>query len=322
MTYEILFKFIVDLIVALSNWLYPILILIALLLYRKPISDLLDRVRKGELFGNKFETDPAVDELQESVQEAEKEVAKQLQEGEYNIHGDRALITGSSNIIIQGDEPEIASNDSKQTEIDINQILDDSKKSPEIAIIRLSNLLERESKAILGSMGFLPRGLRIVGIHPIRELTGRGFLPNNTINSLRKFWDLRNKIVHGEGKVDEKEILRVLDIGIELLKTIRTIPHEQHTVYEVVDVYEDSDCKTKKRDVRGLILDSKTPDGGFLRRLFHTSKMDYYQLGESVSWEWDESLKFDDSWYIDKTDGTIKKIGGSLNFVGRHINEI
>ncbi|PZU99519.1 MAG: hypothetical protein DCF32_18605 [Leptolyngbya sp.] len=297
MTPEVLFKLIIELIVALSNWLWPLVALITLLVYRKPIAALLSRIKKGELFGQGLELEPAVDEFQQVVEQAGKEV-------------DRLPSTS------------LQTEESKQTNVDVNAILDDSKGSPELAIIRLSNLLENESKAILGSMGFLPRTLRISVYRAIQELNYRGLLPESTINSLKKFWELRSKIVHGRADINEKEILRVLDIGIDLLKTIRSIPHEVHAVHAVIEVYDDPECTIKRGSVRALVIDSQVPDGGFMRRLFHTTKIDYYQPGKRVAWEWNLTNNIRESWYVDPIDGSKKKVGGSLDFIGRQIDEL
>lgn len=313
MTSEVWFKLIIDLITALSGWLYPLVILIGLLLYRKPISALLDRVKKGELFGNKFELEPAVDEFQESVQEVEKEVF-QLKEFVQDVENNNEESL---------DDSKIAASESKQTEIDVNQILDDSKGSPELAIIRLSNLIENESTAILGSMGFLPQHPRRLSAYgTIQELEVRGLLPKNTIKSIKQFSDLRNRIVHGKGIIDEKEILRVLDIGIVLLRTIRSIPHEIHSVHQLVDVFEDAECKNKRADVKGVLIASRSSDGMLLIRMFHTSKINYYEIGKRVIWEWDLSKKFDEGWYFDNKSGRVTKINASLDFIGRQIDEI
>lgn len=297
MTPEILFKLIIELVVALSNWLWPLVALITLIVYRKPIAALLGRVKKGEFFGQGFELEPAVDEFQQAVEQAGKEVA-------------------------QLPSPSGQAKESKQTDIDVNTILDDSKGSPELAIIRLSNLLENESKAILSSMGFLPRNSRISVYQAIQQLKERGLLPESTINSLKKFWELRSKIVHGRADANEKEILRVLDIGIDLLKTIRSIPHEVHTVHAVLEVYDDPECTIKRENFRALVINSKVPDGGFMRRLFHTTKIGYYRLGKRVAWEWDLTNSIHESWYIDPVDGSKKKVGGSLDFIGRQIDEL
>lgn len=268
--------------------------------FKPEISNLLGRLKKGKFLNQEIELESEVKDFDESVQLAVKE----------------------ANLLQEASETEIPKIESEQIETEINQILDDSKNNLELAVIRLSNLLEKESKLVLGSMGFLPRGRRLVGINAVRELSGRSFLPDYMMDSLLRFWDLRNKIVHGKGDIDENEILKILDIGIVLLKAIRSIPHEVHIVKDTVDVFEDSECKNIKNGVKGIIVESKTPDGGLLRRLFHTSKTDYYKPENRVSWEWDITTKFGESWYIDKNDGSKKKIGGSLDFIGRQIEDI
>lgn len=298
MNSETRFKLIIDLIVALSHWLWPLVALVVLILYRKPISALLGRVKKGELFGQGFELEPEVQEFQQAVKEAEKEVAQ----------------------LPPSSEP--VAEDAKQTEIDVNQILDDSKGSPELALIRLSNILENKAKGALGSMGFLPRNKRMSGFWAMQELSERGLLPQSAINSLRRFWDLRNRIVHGRGEIDEKEIVRVLDIGLDLLKIIRSIPHEVHAVEGTVEVYDDPECTRKRQQSKGVIINSQGSDGGFMRRLFHTTKTEYYHPGQRVMWEWNLVLSIPEGWFIDANDGSKKKIGGSLDFIGRTVEEI
>jgi ribonuclease HepT-like protein len=298
MSNEVLFRLMIDLIVALSHWLWPIVLLILLLVYRKPIAALLGRVKKGELFGQEFELEPEVNKFQESVKQAEKEIAQ---------------LPPSSDVDVA---------ESKRTEIDVNRILDDSKGSPELALIRLSNLLEPEAKNALGSMGFLPRNKRLSGFWAMQVLGDKGLLPQSAADSLKRFWDLRNRIVHGRAEVDEKEILRVLDIGIDLLKTIRSIPHEVHTVEQVVDVYDNPECTIKRVGSKAVILNSQTADGGLLRRLFHSTKTDHYKRGQRVMWEWELTRSIPEGWYIDSRDQSTKIIGGSLDFVGRTIAEI
>ncbi len=106
------------------------------------------------------------------------------------------------------------------------------------------------------------------------------------------------------------------------MKTIRSIPHEIHVVEDILDIFEDAECKNKRKGAVGIIITSESSDGSFYRRLFHTSKTDYYEKGKRVTWEWDLSRKFDESWYIDKKDGKTKKINGSLDFIGRQLDEI
>lgn len=297
MTQEVLFKLIIELIVALSYWLWPLVTLLVFLTFRKPITALLGRVKKGEIFGQGFELEPAVDEFQESVQQAEEEVAQ---------------------LPAKSESPP---DDSRQTDIEVNQILDDSKGSPELALIRLSNILENESKTILGSLGLLP--LRPISVYrAIEELEKRGFLPKNTIHSLKKFWELRNKIVHGRGQVDEKEILRVLDLGIVLLKTIRAIPHDIHVVQGLVDVYEDAECKHKRPAIKGVILESTSPSGERkTSRIVHTTKTSF-QVGKRVTWEWDLLAVIPVSWYIDPANGEKKMLESTLDFAGRLVDNL
>jgi hypothetical protein len=109
---------------------------------------------------------------------------------------------------------------------------------------------------------------------------------------------------------------------MDLLKSIRSIPHEVHTVEGVVDVYDDPDCTKKRQESKGVAINSQGSDGGFMRRFFHSTKTDSYEPGKRVMWEWDLNRKIDEGWYVDPVDGNAKKINGSLDFIGRTVEEI
>jgi len=93
----------------------------------------------------------------------------------------------------------------------------------------LSAILEKEVRILSASVGVLVQNYPT--ILPIKKLflslIEKGYLPKHAAESLNLFWELRNQIVHGHTPaVPERDILRVLDIGISLLRMIRIMLFE------------------------------------------------------------------------------------------------
>ena len=155
-------------------------------------------------------------------------------------------------------------------------------------------------------------------------LEQRGSLPKNATESVKTFWQLRNEIIHGKEVKNENNIIRVLDIGITLLRMLRAIPHEKNIVYHPgVNLYSNANCTEKRDGVKGLILETSSPDGSEkTHRIFPTTKLNYAK-GKQVAWEWNLSSIWTQTWYIDP-DTSDKKSAwiSSGEFVGRHIDEL
>jgi uncharacterized protein YutE (UPF0331/DUF86 family) len=316
---ETIFKLIIELLVGLSNYAWPAVVLVVAFMFRKPLRQLIENVRELELFGNKGRFTPKVDEFQKSVQELGSNV--EARDFKQAILGNLGKAP-TDEILINAEKEQFAE-ESQRTDEDIDQILSLSKNTPELAIIKIAGLLEDESKAILGSMGFLPSGRNIFSARGLlQEMEHRGLLPKNTDKSLNQFFDLRNRIVHGKNHDKAKEIYRVIDIGIELLKTVRNIRHEVHTIVDIMDLYDDDGLSVIRQGEKAIVIQSDTPDGGSLVRVFHTTNYDHYKKGDRVTWEWDFNKILDSGWIRSPKHGTPIAVGGSLDFAGRRLAEI
>lgn len=295
------FKLINELLAAIAKLLWPLITIIIILLFRSDLSAILKRLRKGKLFGQEMELDPYVEEFKKTVEEAQEEIPdSEIEEEEY--------------------DKEI-----KETDKDIREILEAAKISTELGVIKLSSILEREIRVLAGSLGQTTSKHRISSVNLFRRLVEKGYLPQHTTKSLQIFWDLRNKIIHGHKQKNERNILKVLDIGLVLLKTIKSIPHEINVIYHSgVDIYSDEQCNNLIPDVKGIILETTSPGRAQqFKRIFPTTRPEYYKKGKIVTWEWDLSRIWDKAWYKDPDTGEIKQAWGSAGeFVGRHIDEI
>jgi hypothetical protein len=180
------FKLINELITAIAHLLWPIVTLIIVVIFRGDIAALLRRVRKGKLFGQEMELDPAVTELRKAVEEAQEEIpASSVGKEQYE-------------------------KETEQLDRDEREVLDAAKVNPELGVIKLSSILEREIRVLAGSLGQFGQRTRGPAIHLFRALVDKGYLPVHTTKSIQMFWELRSQIVHGHASRDERNVLKVI----------------------------------------------------------------------------------------------------------------
>jgi len=156
----------------------------------------------------------------------------------------------------------------------------------------------------------------------VKRLVEAGVLTESAASALRLFTSVRNEIVHGDQVTSDAEILRALDAGIPLLRTILAIPRERHIVAKTdVPLYETADAKTPLHDAYGLILDFISPGVAQVTSHIYPAT-GLYEVGKEVSWEWG-GRQYPETWYRDPESGEIKLAwNGSLEFRGRHLDEV
>jgi hypothetical protein len=222
---------------------------------------------------------------------------------------------------------------------DIDTILEAARTNPRVAVIQLSTLIERELRIIVAMLGLpgpkLPtsdilrsREVTVSKIPPVRLgelLMGHNFLPQSTTASLKTFWQLYDRIIHGREYIHDDTILGILDSGVVLLERIRSIPHEIHVVHKTsIDLFSDNQCTELCSGVKGLIIESTTiGKTRTYKRIFPTTNWQYYQPQKQVTWEWDLTKSWKDTWYIEP-DTSEKAVAWSSagEFVGRHVEEL
>ncbi|MGD0570375.1 MAG: hypothetical protein ABSA78_18385 [Candidatus Sulfotelmatobacter sp.] len=204
------------------------------------------------------------------------------------------------------------------------QILEEAAASPVVAVMRLTLEIDRELRKLLAAtgnlaqyQGELPEAISLL------ERGNALQLPRELKDTLTQFWSLRNHIVHSQ--VSEHLALRALDYGLRILKMVKSIPRHSYVVYKSgITLYQDPACTRSREDVRGVILETFSPDGESLRKqIFPTTKS--YVPGESLSWEWNLHNKkgWGETWYRDPDTMEIKPAwSASLEFTGRDLNDI
>lgn len=292
---------------ALADLLWPILAFVALLIFKSELSGLLLRVRKGKLPGGlEFELDQAQKKTQEAI-DASADIREQDSEFKHPPVGDVTDVSDQS--FMQH----------------VSEILDEAATSPKAALLLLSVEIETQLRQLLAELPaeFKPSTR---GIPRMADALATKFgIPQSIRDAIKQFWAVRNKIVH-EGRGDEGDILRAIDIGITILGFLRSYPRERHiVVHSPVDVYKDQALVDPFQDVKAVILESIAsydPSGSqTVLRVFPTKRE--YPVGSAVSWEWSHKQIYGEAWYRDPESGSPKLAWSSSSlFNGRPLEEV
>ena len=274
---------------ALAALLWPILGFVFLWTFRNEIRGLLQRIRKGKFLGQEIELDEDLKELHQSAERAEEAAEERV-----------------------GYLP---------SEDVTTEIFREAARSPRAALLLLAAELEQSVREKCAAAGW-PDGKRMRLREAIDELGRQGNLPAHVTETFRLFMDVRNRLVHGH-EADDDDILRAIDSGVLLLRTIDAIPIERNVVKKIdVPLYSDPDCKNRITGVSGVILETTSPGGAQKHlRIFPTTKTDF-QIGKSVSCERNMTEVWEETWY--KDEAGVKKLAwhSCAEFVGRPLEEI
>ncbi|PSB23635.1 hypothetical protein [Stenomitos frigidus] len=303
-------KLVSELIGALANLLWPIVVLIIALKFRPEIRILLTRLKKGKLLGQEVELESNVEQLRETVEKAERESlqsssATYLSESDPNKNRLESIDVVASNPL-----------DGTQ-DAAIDKIVDLSATEPLAALLKLSQTLEKELKVLAVSTAVLRSNQRSSPRQLIRLMASKNILPPHTVESLDQFRDVRNKIIHESVEISHSTIFKVLDIGLQLLKTLRQVPVEVITVnHPGIPIYKDEDCVEEYEEVKGIILYYTSP-GTEMTKIWPVRKNVDFQKGDYVTKDWDCNYQWGQAWYIDPVTDK-KKIAwtGVCEFVG------
>jgi hypothetical protein len=195
-----------DLLSAVAALLWPVVLLLLLFSFRREFVRFIRRLKKARLFGQEVELGDELRELQRSVVEAQEET-----EAAPPLPGPVPPAAGIQ--LPAGFDEEI-------------EVLNVAAQSPTAGLMLLSSLVERRVDALI--QRFAPGG----GSTAVRlrqadkELTSLGHLPSSLTRSVDSFLHVRSRVVHG-GEASADEVLRAIDVGLRLLRTLRAVSPEQ-----------------------------------------------------------------------------------------------
>lgn len=283
------------LVQALSGYAWPSVALVAIFVFKRELSRLLARVRKGKFGENEIEFGEEIKELAKSAELVETETIPHNQ------------LTSTSS----------TENDDRSETF----VLQQAAISPDLGMLALWRIIEREIWELMVMGGHHPSSKDNVSMPVALNYLGRNAaVSKNLIESLKLFKDTRNKIVH-EGVGQRKDITRVIDIGITILRGLRAVPREINVCFHPgVPIYGDESC-TNQLEGLGVILETTSPGGAEkTHRIFPSTKL-WFVKGKRVSWEWSDSKRWGDAWYKDPDTQAVQKAwGASMEFVGRPLD--
>lgn len=281
----------INLIKAISTILWPITTLIIVLIFKSPITKLISRIQKGNLFGNEIEFAQEVKRLDSSLEKAKNEIPYS-----FNIE-----------------------DSDKYTDI-----LNKSAENPEIGILMVSAELEKKIRQIFSLTGLSNSHSYRSIVQSFDILEKSGYVSKNTIDSLRIFLDLRNKIAHGRAVDKSNNVVGMLDMGIGLLKLVDSIPHEKNFVYKFnVPIFKDNECTIPYEKGKAIILETHSANGVVKsKRIFPTTRTEY-EIGMQLTWEWSFENIWDKAFYIDPDSNKKKEAwSSSAEYIGRDIKNV
>ena len=290
-----------ELIKAISSLLWPTFAIVSIFIFKEEISRLLARIKKGKLLGQEIELEESLRQLNIKAIAAVSEV-DEIPKPE--------SVRDQAGVEYHQEDP-------------IKAILDEVSRSPQAGLLLLSAEIEKAIRHIWAYSGLINKGDYGTIHKAISVLSERDSLPKNVVGSLNLFWDIRNKIIHGSFSED-RNIYSAIDSGIHVLKAVKAIPHETHSVYHPgVDVYGDPEGNKLREGVKAVILETTSPGGSSKTKRVYPSTCNHFIKGKKVAWEWNDERRFNESWYRDPDTDEIKYgWSSSMEFVGRKLDEL
>jgi hypothetical protein len=284
-----------DLIRALASLMWPVIALVIVILLRKEFPLLVQRLRRASIGGQSIELDPQIRELEKRVEAAKEE---------------QSTLPASSPIDAAR---------SVNLARDQERLLELASRDRKLGIIAIAIEIERSLRELAAQLG-LPDYQRTSLSALMTALVQRGAIGASTVSSLDVFWQVRNRLVHGqEREISEAEAATMIDIGLSLLGLINAVPHETYKVVDVVPVFGDNEARQQLTDVRGVILEVSSPGGTRTeRRIYPTTKQ--YHAGKRVAWAWNMARAFPETWYREPRTGQVAQAwNSSAEFVGEEL---
>ena len=276
--------------------LWPLVLALALVLFRNEIVSLARRMKKGSAFGAEAEFER--DELQT-----------------LNIEAVRATNEAAPIATPVDPTPSDAPANVKLTSSVSDRVFSEASRSPQIGLMVLSAEMDKLARRLAAATGHNKN-------QSVRAQIGiwDSALPPHVKRAYQLFSEARNRIIHG-GAATDQEIWSAIDSGLLIYSALDSIPIEKNVVlHPNVDVYSDPEASVLM-GVKALIMET-THDGKTSARIFPTT-LNHYRPGMRLTWEWNMDRSWGDAWYRDPTDGEIKLAwNSSAEFVGRDLEQV
>jgi len=308
-------KHLADLLRAIAALAWPAFAVWVFHTYNEEIRGLLRRLKKGKLFGQEIELEEPLKKLEQDAKKA-KDAVPAI---EGIAYAKDTLTTNekgesSANAAAPAEEQRAKNDD------EIEKILSEAGRSPKAALLLLAAQVEKKLRDLLLGTGW-NKGRRIDGIRQGVDILGELELIHPTvISAARAFTVMRSRLIHGHVATDD-DILRAIDSGITILRTLEAIPHSVPIVYyPCAKLFYDREGQKPVEGVCGLMFETLKNPLTNEYMILPTLRNDY-KRGQRLSWEFNRAKTFPTMWYEDPDSGAIKAAWGySTEFVGRDLD--
>jgi hypothetical protein len=202
---------------AVGSLAWPVLVGLVLLLFRDELRRLMSRLRRGTLFGSEFELADALEEIHQGVEVGRRElVAAQAADDASEAEPIR---DGSVGEPPRKPTPEA---EPASTRGGVDKVREVASVSPSAGLMLLGAAVEEELRRVADDLGVATDRRYLPVSHLAQQLLLEEHIPTALAISVRRFWDVRNQVVHGRDRQDE-EVLSVIERGIEVLLALQLI---------------------------------------------------------------------------------------------------
>ena len=292
--------------------------------FRPQLRDLLSKVRKFHTAGLDFEV---AEQLQIKTAEIRQEHypdhpitgVPQLPNGK--SQDGTATPSGLSLVAAEHDPEAIAVPEQMHRSL-LDSLLTEAADAPKAIVIIMRQLVGTELRRLLAATGHYGRiggQIRQISFAEMLKDARVNLLRPELVSSIEKFRALANGVIHGE--LEPTVTTEIVPAGLNIIDSLRSIPHQRNFVHNInVAIYSDPQC-TIPAQGHGISLEGVSPSNERKLYIYPTTRT-HFVKGKEVAWEWSRENQWKGTWYRDES-GTIKQAwASSLEFVGRHLEDV
>jgi hypothetical protein len=316
-----------DILNGLAALMWPVVVITAIIIFTPEIRGFLRRIRMAKMFGGRVVFDKDLDKLQSGATAFEATPIPTVIPVEPEpvvVAAEASIVAGFTATAVGTAYSPTVTVSGDQLESEIEVVLGVAAMSPKAGLIQLSSDLERTTRRIIAITGHIGEMRSGASLRELAEILERvTTLPRGSLDVFGTLAQVRNEIVHGSTAVTDDEIMRAIDSGIVLLRSLKAVPLEINVVeHPGVAIYADSSGNDELPG-KGVILITTSPGGAVTSRRIFPTLRGHFVAGMQVAWEWDSTNVWGEAWYLDPDTHEFSVAWtSSMKFVGRDLADV
>lgn len=272
---------------ALAQVMWPMVAIYAIWKFGPDITSLLQRLRRGKLFGQEVE-------LHESLTKLDQAASKMQAEATETSPKLAAATTLPALPV------------SKHGQNSTSEVANAAVRSPRAALMLLASKIEQRVNDHVGRTAKYFRQPAPPMAEALKELKYSESKIPGGLDAIRQFWELRNQLIHGAG-VSDDDLLRAIDSGSKILRALEYVGGPRVIVIDPkVAVFADPDLERKYEGKIGVLVELQHVPDGATEIMVVPVSYSHYTVGQRITWGWLTGEKFSAAWYRDPSTGQSK----------------